>query len=668
MGITMDDIFWDGKVVSQTVKKNRWAGYLAITDNVSVNYERVKCMSEITGRETLEYVLRTLDILDRCDGIDEHDKNILRTVLQWCEVAKGGTAGQRMAWLEKGYPLDIHNLASAEIYLDECTDNVADAKIIYTLIKTHGAVGQFLRGEVNYDANMALISLINNLDNEYVRDGHDIRGRFCQLIRVLNRCIIEAVDEDLWKLLQDKADKMAYFISEGKEWHMDARERLNILIPGLGDVSHEDITFFAKNIFPFYELWYFSSALCCFSCGDVVTLMKRVMEYDGIHRVSHFNFKKIADELYYDYEGSRHINVYKQRVIEKYLKTGDDEHMSLDIEIINGTAMIGFRFSNACRRMIEFCVEAERSGLLTYEKSITALFDMFGFRRDGYDRLNNEDKYLCTMNDCADSKRNIPNYVVGSTIVDVGSGGGVMLDLLEERYPDKVIIGTDVSQNVIMSLEARKKLYSRKWNAVVHNFIEKPLDIKADTVIFSSILHEIFSYSDIGHGCFDIESVKTALSNAVESLNQGGRIIIRDGVKSYDGELEIGLNDDAYDVFELFVNDFHGLPEVPRNMETMLCKSWNGKSKHAVKGDINFIREFMYTYTWGKESYSHEVNEQFGYFTLKEYVCFLEEIGLKIVEAYGFLEDGYYEHLKDSIELAKEDYPNSNLFIVAQKP
>ncbi|MCR5148540.1 MAG: hypothetical protein K6C35_06185 [Eubacterium sp.] len=33
------------------------------------------------------------------------------------------------------------------------------------------------------------------------------------------------------------------------------------------------------------------------------------------------------------------------------------------------------------------------SGLLTFEKSITVLYDMFGFRRDEFDRLNNEDIY-----------------------------------------------------------------------------------------------------------------------------------------------------------------------------------------------------------------------------------------------------------------------------------
>ena len=100
----------------------------------------------------------------------------------------------------------------------------------------------------------------------------------------------------------------------------------------------------------------------------------------------------------------------------------------------------------------DLCVESERSGLMSYQKNIATILDLFGFRRDSFDRLNNEDKYLETMNDVKNStKMNILNNVVGTKIVDVGSGGGFMLDLLEKRFPDADIIGTDISENVELS-------------------------------------------------------------------------------------------------------------------------------------------------------------------------------------------------------------------------
>lgn len=85
----------------------------------------------------------------------------------------------------------------------------------------------------------------------------------------------------------------------------------------------------------------------------------------------------------------------------------------------------------------------------------------------------------------------------------------------------------------------------------------------------------------------------------------------------------------------------------------------------------NYIREFLYTYTWGKESYAHEVNEQFGYFTLNEFVSFFEEIGAKIIVANEFLEPGYTEHLSPLVDLYKDnkkiELPNSNCIIVVEK-
>ena len=80
----------------------------------------------------------------------------------------------------------------------------------------------------------------------------------------------------------------------------------------------------------------------------------------------------------------------------------------------------------------------------------------------------------------------------------------------------------------------------------------------------------------------------------------------------------------------------------------------------------------MYTYTWGSESYAHEVKEQFGYFTLKEYVAFFEEIGAKIILAKEFLEPGYPANLNNYLTLLDEEgneteYPFSNCIIVVSK-
>ena len=158
---------------------------------------------------------------------------------------------------------------------------------------------------------------------------------------------------------------------------------------------------------------------------------------------------------------------------EKYLRDASVQNVDLRVTAENGTAYVDFTFSAVCEKLIDFCVEAERSGLLTFEKSIIVLYDMFGCRRDAFDRLNNENKYLSTMNETANStKESIISYVTGQTVVDVGSGGGVLLDRLEQKYPEKRIIGTDISANVIDVLNGKKAKEGHRWEVRIHNFVE----------------------------------------------------------------------------------------------------------------------------------------------------------------------------------------------------
>ncbi len=657
-----ENLIINGKWNSEILKKEKWLYYLAITKNNATNCERVDSISSITGKETLAYVIRTLEFLEtQKDKLTEKEYFIIQKVLQWSEVAKGGTESQRNEWIQKGYPLEIHNLASAEIYSEQSTDSIEDTKLIYTLIKTHGIIGQSIRGEVGETKNMPLCELYEYCDLFTERDIH-----ISNVISVLNYCIISGVNPELWKNIKDEVFNIIGAIENQNLCNLDAEDRLKRLLPALKNICSDTTNLFSKKVFPYFELWYFSSALNMFSENEIYSLMNLILKSDNIQKVSHLNFKPLADNLHYDYEGKKHINVYKQRIIEKYLKDPSSiENVSIKVAIQNNTMLVDFEFSSVCSKMIDFCVEAERSGLLSYEKSIKVLFDMFGFRRDKYDRLNNEDKYLSTMNDATSTKKSIVDYIVGDKVVDVGSGGGVMLDLLEEKFPDKEVLGTDISSNVLQVLNDKKEKEGHSWNTHKHNFVEVPLAEKVDTIIFSSILHEIFSYTDNGNGMFDIESVKKALQNAYDSLNKGGRIIIRDGVKTdSDKELSIFLKtEEAFDFLSNFRNDFVGSKDICRRLT--ITKEKDG---YIVKGDVNFLREFLFTYTWGNESYSHEVQEQFGYFTLQEFVDFFEkELKAHIIEAKEFLEDGYFEHLKETVILPKEEYPNSNCIVVVEK-
>ncbi len=680
--------------IEEMKARQKWFEYLSYGNSQSVNMERIKSVSMITGNEVLEYVLRTLEIFDAeieashvqakegKDAIRENcvlnqdncsladlslkELKIVKTVLQWSEVSKCGSLEDREYWKQMGYDLEIHNLASAEIYKNEIYpyEDSNICQCIYKLIASHGLIGQAIRGEVACDArlNRELYELVDIFGKEH----------FKAMLLLLNKCIIAAVSNDIWCRAKADVEKIIDEIINKNLEPFASNERLRRLCPKLLDAadpenSKENVTFFENNIFNHnIDLWYFESSLGCFAPKDIIKIMELVLDKAG-NDFDQLKFKPVQDVLYYDYYGIKSINVYKKRIIEHYLETGDSTHVGLVIE--RGAAVtVSFKFSAAAEKLCDFCVEAERSGILSYEKSIIMIFDMFHFRRDEFDRLNNEDSYLSAMNDADEStKESIVDYAVGDEIVDVGSGGGVLLDLLENKYPDKKILGTDISENVIETLTNKKQRENHNWSVMRHNFVEGPLFFgnkeeekrKATSIIFSSILHEVYSYTDTKDGKFNIDSVKMALSNAYDSLKKGGRIIIRDGIKTDSNEkLTVTFKTkEGLDFFKNYVNDFKGLKEIKREFE------FKGDS---VCGDINFMREFLYTYTWGIQSYAHEVQEQFGYMTMREYKEFFGELGANIIEARQLFEEGYREHLAPLVELDKE-FPDSNCIIVVEK-
>ena len=84
--------------------------------------------------------------------------------------------------------------------------------------------------------------------------------------------------------------------------------------------------------------------------------------------------------------------------------------------------------------------------------------------------------------------------------------------------------------------------------------------------------------------------------------------------------------------------------------------------------------EFLYTYTWGPNSYALEVHEQFGYYTPDEYVEMIKDNlpNCKIIECNSFLQPGYEENLLTKISIYDDKMnvvklPNSTCIIVIEK-
>jgi SAM-dependent methyltransferase len=737
----------------RVLKDEKWLMYLALTPERNVNLERLNSMEEMKHNYVLDYVERTLLYLEKVKddtaehyiseqvgtGLNTTELYILEETLKWAETAKSGLPHQRREWIAKGYNLFVHNIGSAKIY-DEyardtgnvpktaggarsskycvhCISNASGAgttvtgtEIICTLIFTHGLIGQYIRGEVPLDANEPLYRLALRMESQSAAAGSipekiDLR----KVLMVLNYCIVSAVDERIWSDICKQAEDVICKVLEGRFGERsDLKERLrrlravSIKNGEAYDAEYERIFSDPRIVRRFEalldgtELWYVEAALFDFSFEEFVKIFLLTALVHDRKKTGHISFELMMKELYYQHDGKKRVNIYKKRIIEKYLSDNpieailegnvkENPHVSHEITTFNfnttaaggvpdhadngSTLFFNFRFSPAGGKLIEFCTEAEKSDVL-YESAVVLLFDLFGLRRDKYDRFYEEERYLTTMNQSIDYKKIILDYITGGRILDIGPGGGALMDMIEERFPEKQVLGVDIAENVLDALKKKKQLEGRRWDVVygdalhLDQYMHKE---SADTIIYCSILHELYSYIEYDGRKFNHDTLACALKSAFEVLSKGGRIIIRDGIMTEPVEQKRiihFLSEDGMEFLERYCRDFRG-----RQIQYAVT------GHNEVIMPVNDTMEFLYTYTWGEKSYVHEVNEQFGYFTpsgFREFITGLFGNKARITEFRHFLQDGYSIALSPKIRLFDENrnaarLPDSTCIIVIEK-
>lgn len=623
--------------------------------------------------------MRTLESLEKL-SVDEETYRILETVLVYSEVAKGGSLRQRRKWLDNGYNLLIHNEGSKSIYWEETQtilhvndiDKRREQILIEDLILTHGLIGQYIRGEARLDSH---VKMIHRFHENYTDK------KLKNILYYLNLCIIEGVSPSLWNEVKEDVKAVIDGLFNGNVEPFSSR--MHRLTHKHRETVAEkerimgDKELLVQNFLADKDLWYVEPAMHDLSFEDIWTIFLMIKDAVSYSKIHHIHFETLMQQLHYDFKGKKHNNVYRKRVIEKYLheyrknKNPDNTHVSFHVEMNESmqTANVSFKFSAVGEALITFCVEAEKVDMM-HNRANILLFDFFGLRKDAYDRFHNEDLYLEHMNSSADDKRIILDYIKGDTIVDVGPGGGVMLDMIEDETEGKDIYGIDISQNVIDSLKQKKQNESRSWDVMkgdALNFADTFKKESVDTIIYSSIFHELFSYIEYDGKKFNYEVIKKGLQSAYEALKPGGRIILRDGIMTEDKDLMRVIrfkDENGLKFLEEYTREFKG-----REIQYEVI------SDRTVKMPVNDAMEFLYTYTWGEDSFAHEVQEQFGIFTPNEYKEFVSNIfgdKIKIIKAVNYLQEGYTIHLREKIDFEDElgnsvALPDSTFFMVLEK-
>ncbi len=236
--------------------------------------------------------------------------------------------------------------------------------------------------------------------------------------------------------------------------------------------------------------------------------------------------------------------------------------------------------------------------------------------------------------------QDICQWIVGNYIVDKGCGTGTLLIHLSNLHSEAQIVGMDLSRDLLHRSEGQH--YANHNVAVVMgNIIHKRFaDGTVSTIIFSSVMHEVYSYNG-----YDRNQIRLALKNAWLELMAGGRIIIRDGVKPKDGDKLVWLrckDAELEERFRKFAREFKGKSAKPGFAYEERVFDGVTHFRMTLHEANEFLSKKDYLTNW-----SMEVNEEFGVWTTDEWAHELTNLGYRMVHCDSYLnpwiEENRYE-------------------------
>jgi SAM-dependent methyltransferase len=509
------------------------------------------------------------------------------------------------------------------------------------LVASTGLVGMHLRGEVGSDAFAGIHAALR------AEDGDETLGRVWSMVNAFDTGAVRAglwtdllaaafrrVEDDVCGAATigalrelSLAERIAHFRG-GAIVDAGQIEEASRALDRLGVAKTRTIERLARC-----RTWYAEAALGALSLDASVRLLALVAgvaagSIADLSKPWNLDLLGIVSELR---DGKGAPREYPVRVLEAILASTADEDL-LEGRL-PGRALVSFpaRKGSEDAVLVRLDPSEEARALLTllpiYEKkeaaafhaSLKALCDLYGLRKDDFDRVSNEASYLATMNAARSDKSRMIDLVVPGLVVEVGPGGGVVLDLIEDRSPTGRVVGLDSSSAVVEALKKRRSAEGRRWE-VVHGDAFKLPELfgrgTVSTVVFCAVLHEIFSYvpwspePGAPPRRFCLESVDAIVAASFRALRPGGRIVVRDGVMPKREMREIEFLDaewrEGLDVFaaryEARKIPFHVL------------------SKTRVRMDAADLFEFLTTWTWGPSAFPYEIREQRAVLPRAEYV------------------------------------------------
>lgn len=187
--------------------------------------------------------------------------------------------------------------------------------------------------------------------------------------------------------------------------------------------------------------------------------------------------------------------------------------------------------------------------------------------------------YISRMDDSYADKLFFLNKVKFDVVVDFGCADGFILKKIKEVISDVKLIGYD--SDLSMAKEDNDILFTNNWNEV----LEIIKDYESPLLILSSVIHEVYSYSEL-------TDVKNFWSNVVFN-NKFKYIAIRDMIIS-DKSKSINYDEDLEKV----------LNKADKEQLKSFEYVWGNISKN-YKTLIHFLLKYRYKENWDREVYEN---------------------------------------------------------------
>ncbi len=249
-------------------------------------------------------------------------------------------------------------------------------------------------------------------------------------------------------------------------------------------------------------------------------------------------------------------------------------------------------------------------------------------------------------------------FVKPGCIVDKGCGTGKLMVELSRLFPSSRLVGVDLSREFLRLCD-ENTYATQDVSLVFGNIIERNVTPgTASTVIYSSVMHEVHSYSN-----YQREEIDRALRNCREELEPGGRVLIRDGISPAPATWRLKLlTPQTREVFERFAREFcHGRGA-----------KFDRLSDDTVRLSSHDANEFLCKKDYLK-NWHIEVHEEFGPLTLEGWREALVRTGFKPLHLSEYANEWIVKNRYDGTVEVFDDagntlpWPPTNMVVVGEK-